>query len=372
VRLAVDGRVLVHRPTGVARYLRSLLAESPQVLRSGEAIEVFVDRPPEGELPGSPRVTTLRPLLPGGDPAWRQVRLAGHLARRGDLDVLFCPFYTIPFAARLPRVVTIHDVSFAAHPEWFSRRARLAFGLAGPSARRAARVITVSQFSAGEIVSRLGAPAGRIEVIPLGVDPAWSAPVAEDERRKVRGWLGFEEPYVLHLGAVHRRRRVDLLVQAAALLTAERRDLRIVVAGPGIPPAPDIERLARELGLEGVVVRREWAPEELLRPLLAESAALVYLSEYEGFGLPALEALAVGVPVVALRRTSLPEVLGDVALWIDEPTPKALAGRVSEVLSDSRAADSLRAAGRARAAGFSPRCTAERTFEVLRSVGDRR
>ncbi|MCP3980406.1 MAG: glycosyltransferase family 4 protein [bacterium] len=366
MRLAVDARVLVHRPTGVARYLGGLLDEWPALRREDDRLTLFVDRPAQQELPGAADdVRALRWPLPGGDPAWRQLRLGPHVSER-VADVLFCPFYTVPLVARVPSVVTIHDVSFAANPQWFSRRARVAFALAAPSATRAAAVLTVSEFSAGEIERHLGVPRERIHVTHLGIAPHWFEPVESEARRALREWLGSERPFVLHLGAVHERRRPDLLLDGFAAVAAERPDLDLVIAGPTISPAPDLESRLGAPGLAGRVLRREWVPDELLRPLLAEARALTYLSAYEGFGLPALEALASATPVVALRRASLPEVLGDCAEWIDEERADSVAAALTAVLEDEFGARERARRGVERARGFTWKRAAERTFDLLR------
>jgi glycosyltransferase involved in cell wall biosynthesis len=368
MRVGIDARVLAHRPTGVARYLSGLLRHWRQVSAHGsDRLELYVDRPPAAELGGNGvEVRVLRWPLPGGDPVWRQLRLALHVSR-GRPDVLFCPFYSIPLGARsVPSVVTIHDVSFEAHPEWFDGKSRLAFRLVRPSARRAARVITVSRFSAEEIATRLGVPGSRIEVIPPGIDEHWFEPPSPSATESVRRWLGFDGRYLLHLGAVHLRRRPDLLVDAFARLESGARDLRLVVAGPTIPPAPDVMSLAVERGVAERLVRREWVPEEHVQPLLAGATALVYLSEYEGFGLPALEALATGTPVVALRRASLPEVLGDAAAWVEHEDASGVALTIGRVLSNEALRVTLARDGRARARSFTWRDTADRTWDVLR------
>ncbi|MDQ7088577.1 MAG: glycosyltransferase family 1 protein [Acidobacteriota bacterium] len=227
-------------------------------------------------------------------------------------------------------------------------------------------MLTPSHFSAGEIEQRLGVPREKIHVTPLGVEANWSDEVGAAERRALRKWLGWEGPYLLHLGAVHLRRHVDVTVEAFARLATARPELRLVVAGPDQPPAPDLAGLAARLGVAGRVQRRPWVPGEHLRGLVAEARALVYLSDYEGFGLPALEAMACGTPVVALRRASLPEVLGEAAVWADRPDAEQVATVTAHLLDDELLAARLARAGRGRARDFTWQACARRTLAVLR------
>lgn len=372
MKLGVDARVLVHRPTGVARYLSGLMEQWPQLKHATDKLIYYVDRAPDQPLRPEPdELRVVRTRVPGGDPVWRQWGLARAI-RRQSPEVLFCPFYSAPLWSTVPTVVTVHDVSFASHPEWFKLKSRLAFALAGPSARRAQRVLTVSHFSAKEIVEYLKVPASRVSVIPPGISPLMAQPPGADEIAAMRAWLRWDGPYFLHLGAVHRRRHVDALVRAFARLAPRRRDLGLVVTGPTIQPAPDLSQLIEaEFRLKNQVLRREWVPEEHLRALVAGATALVYLSSYEGFGLPCLEAMAAGTPVIAMPVASLPEVLGDAALWVASHEPEKVARAMETVLHDNSAQRQLSAAGRSRAALFDWRVSAERTFDLLREVADR-
>lgn len=367
MRIGVDARVLAHRPTGVARYLRGVLRHARAMLAPDDALTLYADAPMPTADRAAGRPCTLTWPLPGGDMAWRQLRLPPAIARDAP-DVLFCPFYSVPLASSVRRVVTIHDVAFDAHPEWFDWKGRIAFRLAGPSARRAARVLTPSAFSAGEVMRLYGIPASRVEVTPLGVDAAWSEPPSANERHILRDWLGFDGPFVLHLGAVHMRRLPDVLVDAFALLAPRFPDLRLVVAGPTIAPAQDLSARARERGVVSRFVRMRWVPEEHLRTLVAEARAVVYLSLYEGFGLPALEAMAAGTPVVVLRRASLPEVCGDAALWVEEPEPRQVADALALVLDDERVHAERALAGRTRAKGFTWERTAALTWAAIKAA----
>lgn len=367
MKIGVDARVLTQRPTGVARYLRGVLKHAGPSLRDDDQLTLFTDAPLAGDLPSGARVDVLRWPFSRADVLWRQGTLPFGV-RKAMPDVLFCPFYSVPMTSRVRTVVTIHDIAFTTHPEWFDWRGKLTFRLVGPSARRAERVLTPSAFSANEIAREFHVPARKIDVTPLGVDPSWSVPPTESERRVLRDWLGFDEPFLLHLGAVHTRRLPEVIVDAFAHLALRFPDLHLVVAGPTIPPAPNLRGRARARRVDGRFARLRWVPEPHLKTLVAEAAAVVYLSLYEGFGLPALEAMAAGTPVVALRRASLPEVCGDAALWVEEPEADLVSSVLTELLEDPRARADRAAAGRARAALFTWPRTASLTWEAVRNA----
>jgi glycosyltransferase involved in cell wall biosynthesis len=284
---------------------------------------------------------------------------AGHLweqaalplaARRARL--VLSPANLAPLALGSRNVVVIHDAAALRHPEAYGRfYSAYQRRLLPAIARRAALVLTVSEFSKRELAKLLGLAAERIEVVPNGVDERFS-PSADPAAARER--FGLELPYVLAVGTASARKGLHLLGDAAARL--ERAGVELVVAGS--------ER-GYLRGGEVVPGRRlGYVDDALLPGLYAGAGALAMPSVHEGFGLPALEAMASGTPVVAAARGALPETCGDAALLV-EPEPAAFADALERVMSDDDLRERLSTAGPDRAAGFSWERTARRTDELL-------
>lgn len=258
--------------------------------------------------------------------------------------------YALPLAAPCPCVVTVHDVSFARDPSLMSAKDRLVFRAVVPRAvRRAARVLTVSERTKRDLVALYAVPEDRIVVTPNGVDPAFQ-PAPRHAAVEPRDSL-VRERYVLSVGAIQRRKN-----QLAALDAASAVGLPLVVAGPAKDPGLAAELERRGARLEGYV------DTERLADLYRGAACLVQASHYEGFGLPVLEAMASGTPVVAVREPALVEVAGAAAVLVDE-------GELAEGIQRALAQRTgLSAAGLERAQAFSWRATAQRTIDVYREV----
>jgi glycosyltransferase involved in cell wall biosynthesis len=261
-------------------------------------------------------------------------------------------------------VLTIHDVSYHMHPEWYPyRRDALRRFFYRQSAHAASRILTVSHFSAGEIVRAYGIDPTRIAVAPLGVTPELMG--------HAHGSLpdGVRPPFVLHVGDIHARR--NLPVALAAVCALWRRggpQISLVLAGVDRGVGDELRALAQREQAPDALVLTGPVSETQLQALYIGAVALVYPSRYEGFGLPLIEAMAAGLPVLGAQAASIPEVVGEAGVLLDPLEPDAWADAIRRVATDVAFADQLRAQGRARAALFTWARTASITLDVYRDA----
>jgi glycosyltransferase involved in cell wall biosynthesis len=320
----------------------------------------------------------------------------------GDFDLLHVT-YNAPPLNPCPTVVTVHDISFEHYPQFFSPRDRLILKTLVPlSARRAAHVLTVSQHAKQEIVARYGLPPEKITVTYEAAGQQYQ-PVADPVRlAAVRARYGIPDgPFVLALGNLQPRKNIARLIEAfgqavhgerstvhgersteadhrspltdhRSPITDHRSPITLVIAGKAQWRESQIYAAVQQAGLEQRVLFPGYAEDVDLPALYSAATVFVYPSLYEGFGLPPLEAMACGVPVISSNAASLPEVVGDAARLIDPTDTAALAQALHDVLSQPGLQAELRQRGFARAAQFSwERCAAE-TLAVYAAVLARR
>jgi glycosyltransferase involved in cell wall biosynthesis len=294
---------------------------------------------------------------------WEQV-VQPWAARRADLDLLHCPAFVGPVAGTVPFVVTVHDLSFLLFPEGFRGGNRTYLRLmTGWSVRRARRVIAVSESTRQDLLRLYGLEPDRVDVIPNGVDAAFQ-PLPAGEVTAFRVKQGLPEHFLLFVGTLEPRKNVVRLVEAYARLPQPRCPL-LLVGGKGWF-YERVFRRVEELGLTEEVHFAGYVPAEELPWWYNAATALVYPSLYEGFGLPALEAMACGTPVVTSTTSSLPEVVGQAGLLVEPTDVEALTAALQRVLQDAALRVQMRTAGLAQAAHFSWLGTASSTVGSYR------
>ena len=352
MRIGVDARELCGRPTGVGRYLAGLLREwsvdagarrHEFVLYAHEAIGMALDtrRFPTRTVPGS------------GGTWWEQLQLPAAIAR-DHLDVWFAPAYSAPLTLSIPIVAAIHDVSFFAHPEWFAvkegARRRL---VVGRTAAQARAIVTISEFSRGEIVERVGVSADKVHVIPPGLPRAVAHPPTPT-------------PRVLFVGSIFNRRHVPDLIRAFAPIARAHPLARLDIVGDNRTlPVEDIDSVIAHAALEAQARWHRYASDDQLAELYAEARAFAFLSEYEGLGLTPLEALAAGIPPVVLDTPVARESCGDAALYAPAHDVRAVTRALELALFSEPAREAILGAAPAVLARYQWPRAARETLALL-------
>jgi glycosyltransferase involved in cell wall biosynthesis len=331
LRIGIDARELLGETTGVGRYLAELLARWSA--RPDAARRRFILYSPEPLNVPLSEGSIERRVIPGGAGTWWEQTALRHAVRADKPDVFFAPAYTAPLGIRTPFAVTIHDISFIAHPEWFRPRERWRRRFVTRRIAAAAAVIfTDSEFSRSEIVSRLHVESARLRVIPPGVAPA--AGLRPGAARSAP-----REPLVLYVGSLFNRRRLPDLIAAFAKAEAGTGDARLVIVGADRTwPKQNLRAVAESLGIATKVDLRSYLREEELRDLYARASVFAFLSEYEGFGLTPLEALSARVPIVVLDTPIAREVYGAAAEYVQRGDIEGTAAALVRFLQSPAAA----------------------------------
>jgi glycosyltransferase involved in cell wall biosynthesis len=376
MRIGIDGRPLERERTGVARYLLGLLRMWAKEHRAHEYYLYF-----EHEVPTDPildeacftkRLPARLPLLRQNirQLLWEQTILP-LAARRDRVDLLFSPGYTLPALFGGPAAVTIHDVSYEAHPEWYrmAQRWRLRT-LSRLAARRARVVLTDSEFSKQELLKYYRLPASKIRVVPLAANDFPGPHPAGEAGEYVKDRFGLNENYLIFVGSIFPRRCIRTLLEAFELALKDGGPASLVLVGADclrlsfeLPQA--VEALNLRLGRRAVL-HLPRVEDSDLQCLYKGATAFIFLSEYEGFGLTALEAMACGTPVISARTSSIPEVVGEAALLVCDPTDAVQVSQaILAVSGDAEKRAEMVRRGLSQASRFSWRRCAEETLRVL-------
>ena len=383
-------------PTGVGRYLEELLMALRGTARArGWRLRLFFKGDPfehplwTGEEAGGCSYEAVFDRRADAHPiVWEQIRLPRVLRRR-PVDLLFSPGYSLPRGVSRPSLVTVHDLSFEILPRdfGFRERWRRRF-LARRAARSATRVLTDTGRTAAELHRRYGVPEERLAVAPLGVSPRFEQARLSESRgdagqgERLSG-LGVRRPYLLVPGSILARRRLDLVLAGLTRLLVDAaqagaatgagdlsvEELQLVIAGANQLPRPaDLDRMIRSGGCADRVIRVGYVDDRVLPDLYAGAVGTIYVSEYEGYGLPPLESLAAGVPVLVSDAPGLLELWPDYPLRCDRLDVDGVTDGLRRLLFDGEARESAAAEGSKRLRSLTWARAAERFATELETA----
>ncbi len=359
-----------YRGAGINGYIYHLLRELPAAAEHLQFVVYLHDRR-FVPAPGSTlavRRSRWATTNPWARIVWEQSGLAW-ASRRERLNLLHGLAYVTPLAASCPTVVTVHDISFVRFPRAFRAANRYYLStFTRLSVQRAARVIAVSAHTRDDLIRTWAILPEKITVVPNGLDVAFhpvdAAAVADFRRRR-----GLPERFILSVGTLEPRKNLARLVQAYAAATAgERREIKLVLVGGKGWGYQEIFAQVERLGLTRDILFPGFVPADELPWWYRAADVFAYPSLYEGFGLPVLEAMASGIPVMTSTVSSLPEVAGDAALLVDPCDVEAMAQAIARLLHDKSLREELVARGLRRAAGYSWARTAIETIAVYQDV----
>ena len=371
----IDLSAAAHERAGLGRYAASL-AEA--LLGLGVPLTAFLNDPRESRLqPPLSELPTYSARLPRK--RWRLRAALSYFGgpsmdrALGDVQLFHATEHLLPKLSRARSVFTLHDTAYLLFPEYHLPRNRIYLRAMMPRfLERADRVIAVSENTRRDALRLYRLDPGKIEVIPEGVDARFLPEVDDTIVSAVRRRYGLPERFILCISTIEPRKNLTTLLEAYAALRHDHPDVRLViVGGKGWLFERFFERL-RSLGLEGEVVLTGYVPDEDVPALLNAAEVFAFPSEFEGFGLPPLEAMACGVPVVCSNAASLPEVVGEAGVLLPPRDVAAWVEALGRLLDDAQLREDLRARGLERASRFTWDAAARRTLDVYRSVMEER
>jgi glycosyltransferase involved in cell wall biosynthesis len=364
-RIGLDARKLTH--FGIGSYVRNLLeavGRNPE--SAAYRFRVYVPSADREAVPPLPEHFEIVAEESPGYSLSELTRFAWRLMR-DRLDLFHATHYVVPPLYRTRAVVTIHDIIHVLYPQFLPNRAALLYArvMIGRALRRADRIITVSFNSKRDLVDYFGISPARIDVVYNGVAKRFREDVTSEEKERVATKYGLPRPYLLFLGGEKPHKNVRNVLRAFAQASRESAlPHALVLAGPMPANKSRVEALIQGLDLSTRVFRPGIVPEEDLPGLFGGSEALLYPTLYEGFGLPVVEAMACGVPVLTSSTSALQEIAGGYALLVDPMDVSAIAKGIAEIATNAQRRAELVALGRRRAADFSWDRAAAQTLKV--------
>ena len=369
MRLAINTLPLTGNQAGAERYAKNIIQYLAQ--RNGDQTYVLILSQRNRAYYHFPQ-KNIRPLILPLDTRLKPLRIFAEqfllpfFLRSLKVDLFFSPCNIAPWRMPVPLVLTLFDLHWFIYPELFNPLHRTYVQRAITwSVRRAKRIITISENSKKDILNIFNLPEQKVRVIYPGLDPVFLKEASPEEVHGVKGRYRIQGPYLLFVGKQHKRKNILTLLKVfRQLKEGERLPHQLVLAGTPGDGSPEIEAWLAS-GNHPEVIRTGFIPDQEMRPLYAGADALVYPSLYEGFGLPVLEAMACGCPVITSTVSSIPEVAGTAALLIDPDREDEMAEAILRLIRKPALAQRLREEGRVQARKFTWDRAAEETLEVF-------
>ena len=367
MRIAIDARKL--HDYGIGTYVRNLLRQLARIDQDTEYVVLCRsdDRAHINALGENFRG------LPEAAPAYslREQVLVPLSLRRTRPDLFHAPHYVLPPLTPCRAVVTIHDCIHLMFPEYLPNRLAYAYArsVIWAAIRRADRVLTVSEASKRDILRFFTVSAGKVEVVPNGIDERFGVPPSEEEVARIRERFQLYDPFLLYAGNIKPHKNVERLIEAFQRLRQRGfGQVRLLVIGDQVTKYAALRRAVHRCKVHKYVRFLGFVPDQMLAVLYRLADVFVFPSLYEGFGLPPLEAMASGTPVVTSNVSSLPEVVGDAALLVDPYDPSAIADAIERLLTDTTLRSEIVKRGYARAKQYSWERSVRRIREIYGEV----
>jgi glycosyltransferase involved in cell wall biosynthesis len=368
LRIAIDARKL--RDYGIGTYVRNLIRHLARIDQTTDYVVLCreADRQIVGAFGENFRAV---PERSPGYSIREQITVPLDL-RRERADLFHAPHYVLPPLTPCKSVVTIHDCIHLRFPQYLPNKLGYAYARSSMwlAAHRSNRILTVSEASKRDILDYFAVPPEKIDVIYNGIDERFSALPAEDDVGRVRERYQLDDPFILYAGNIKPHKNLERTIEAFHLLrrSGEFDQVKLVIIGDEIAKYAGLRHAVHRHKLHKYVRFFGFVPDQTLAILYRLAAVFVFPSLYEGFGLPPLEAMASGTPVITSNVSSLPEVVGDAAMLVDPLQPEAIADAMRRVLTDSTLRADLRARGLARARQFSWERSIRRVRQIYGEV----
>lgn len=367
MRVAIDIRKL--RDYGIGTYVRNIVTHIPTLDADNEY--VLISRPDDIEFTQTLGPNVRGVISPAGNYSLREQFSVPAIVRREKADVFHAPHYVLPPLVTCPSVVTIHDCIHLMFPQYLPNRLAYTYArtFMWTATHRAAHVLTVSEASKRDILRFFRIPPDKITVAYNAIDERFDTAPADEDIARVQQRFQLNDPFILYVGNIRPHKNLERLIEAFALVrTGSLANTKLLIIGDEISKYPTLRRAVHRGKLHKHVRFLGFVGRDTLAALYRLATVFAFPSLYEGFGLPPLEAMASGTPVVTSNVSSLPEVVGDAAILVDPREATAIAHGLRRALLDPALREQMRLRGLARAQHYSWARTTETILRIYRET----